>query len=86
MVVKYTPTGTCSRSMEVEVGGDGIIRTVRVNGGCGGNNTGIAALLPGMDARRAIELFRGIRCGSKATSCPDQLSYALERALGDGAE
>ena len=34
-----------------------------------------------MKAADAIERMRGIRCGFKPTSCPDQLSIALEKAL-----
>ena len=52
-----------------------------VFGGCSGNLQGISRLIVGMTAQEAIERMRGIRCGMKPTSCPDQLSYALEKAL-----
>ena len=50
-------------------------------GGCNGNLKGIGALVEGMDAEEAIKRLTGIRCGFKATSCPDQLAKALEAAL-----
>lgn len=66
--------------MRVEVE-DGIIRQVKVIGGCNGNLKGISKLLVGMRAEDAIEKLEGIRCGFKNTSCPDQLSKALRECL-----
>ena len=80
MTITYRPKGVCSRLMQVEVE-DGIIRKVEVKGGCSGNLQGISSLVRGMKAADAIERMRGIRCGFKPTSCPDQLSIALEKAL-----
>ncbi len=76
----YYPRGVCSREMRVEVEG-GIIRKVEVIGGCNGNLKGISKLLVGMNAKEAIERMRGIRCGFKRTSCPDQLAQALSECL-----
>ena len=76
----YHPRGVCSREMRVEVE-DGIIRQVKVIGGCDGNLKGISKLLVGMRAEDAIEKLEGIRCGFKNTSCPDQLSKALRDCL-----
>ena len=76
----YYPKGTCSKQMEVDLE-DGVIKDVRVLGGCNGNLQGISSLVRGMKAADAIERMRGIRCGFKPTSCPDQLSIALEKAL-----
>ena len=50
----------------------------RVFGGCRGNLQGIARLVVGMDVDEVIARLDGIRCGSKATSCPDQLAQALK--------
>ena len=60
---------------------NGAIKSVEITGGCDGNLKGISRLVAGMDAEKAIERLRGIRCGFKETSCPDQLSRALEEAL-----
>ena len=76
----YLPRGVCSRRMDVELE-NGAIKSVEITGGCDGNLKGISRLVAGMDAEKAIELLRGIRCGFKETSCPDQLSRALEEAL-----
>ena len=80
MTYTYTPRGTCSRKMIVELDGD-VIQSVKVEGGCDGNLQGISRLVVGMDAHNAIAQMKGIRCGFKPTSCPDQLAIALERAL-----
>ena len=80
MTITYRPNGVCSRLMRVEVE-DGIIRQVEVQGGCSGNLQGISRLVVGMKATDAIERMKGISCGGKPTSCPDQLSKALEQAL-----
>ena len=76
----YRTKGTCSSSIEIEVK-DGIIENVQFVGGCNGNLKGIAALVKGMKAEEAVEKLEGIRCGMKATSCPDQLAQALKSLL-----
>lgn len=80
MTYTYYPQGTCSKVMNLELE-DGVIKNLEVIGGCNGNLQGIARLVQGMRAEEAIERLRGIRCGFKPTSCPDQLSVALEQAL-----
>ena len=80
MTYTYQPRGVCSQRMTVELD-HGIIRDVRVEGGCNGNLQGISRLVIGMPATEAIEKMKGIRCGGKPSSCPDQLSIALEQAL-----
>ncbi len=79
MVYTYTPRGTCSRKMVVDVE-EGIIRDVKIEGGCSGNLQGISNLVKGMKVDEAIEKMKGIKCGFKPTSCPDQLAIALEQA------
>lgn len=81
----YYTKGVCSSRMEIELDGDKI-KAVRIAGGCNGNLQGIIRLVEGMDAKEAIQRLRGIHCGAKATSCPDQLSIALEQALAKRAE
>lgn len=73
----YKPTGVCSQMIDIEVDQD-IIRSVTFLGGCNGNLQGIAALVKGMKVQDAIEKLRGIQCGNRSTSCPDQLAKALE--------
>lgn len=77
----YIPRGVCSRMIEVEIEDD-VIVSCKFLGGCSGNTQGVAKLVVGMDANDAIEKLKGINCGGRGTSCPDQLANALEEALG----
>ena len=81
MIYTFRPGGVCSQEMQVEVDDQGIIRDMRVLGGCSGNLQGISALVKGMPAEEAIKRLKGIRCGFKDTSCPDQFARNLEQAL-----
>lgn len=76
----YKTKGTCSHEIRLQLDGD-IIKNIQVIGGCDGNLKGICALVKGMKAEDVIHKFSGIRCGSKPTSCPDQLAQALREAL-----
>ena len=78
--VEYKTSGTCSRAVVVDVD-DGVITDCKFVGGCAGNTAGVASLVKGMKAEDAITKLKGIRCGFKQTSCPDQLARALEEAL-----
>ena len=76
----YKTKGTCSTQIDIEMDGD-IIKNIKFTGGCNGNLQGISKLVEGMRGEDAISKLRGIRCGFKPTSCPDQLSYAIEQAM-----
>ena len=80
MTYTYQPKGVCSRQMTFDIE-DGVIRSVDIVGGCSGNLQGISRLVEGMKVEDAIERMRGIKCGFKPTSCPDQLAQALKTAL-----
>ncbi|MBR4864626.1 MAG: TIGR03905 family TSCPD domain-containing protein [Oscillospiraceae bacterium] len=80
MHYEYKTKGTCSQRILFDLE-DGIVRNLQYIGGCHGNLQGIAKLVEGMPAEEVIERVKGIRCGMKLTSCPDQLSKALEEAL-----
>lgn len=80
MTYTYKPKGVCSRQMQVEIE-DGVIQGVTIVGGCSGNLQGISHLVKGMRAEEAIARMKGIKCGFKSTSCPDQLAIALSEAL-----
>lgn len=75
---QYIPTGVCSRLIDIDLDEQGTIARIQVTGGCHGNLQGIASLLRGMKPADAIARLKGIRCGNKATSCPDQIATALE--------
>ena len=80
MTYTYATSGTCSKQIDLELDGN-IIKAVSFLGGCHGNLQGISKLVEGMTAEEVIKRLRGICCGSKTTSCPDQLAIALEAAL-----
>ncbi len=77
MKYQYQTSGTCSRVIEIEIE-DGVIADVNFIGGCHGNLQGIAALVKGQRPADVVARLKGIRCGNKPTSCPDQLATALE--------
>lgn len=77
--MQFKTTGVCAKQIDFELDGD-VIRSVIFTGGCNGNLTGIGALVEGMKIDEAIERLSGIKCGPRATSCPDQLSIALSEA------
>ena len=78
--IEHKNHGTCSRMVIVDVEDD-VITSCSFVGGCAGNTAGVAALVIGMNVKDAIGKIKGIRCGFKSTSCPDQLAEALEEAL-----
>lgn len=73
--------GTCSRSVSFDISEEHIVTGVSFEGGCNGNLKGVAALCEGMKAEDIIARCKGICCGFKSTSCPDQLAAALTEAL-----
>ena len=79
MQICYKTKGVCSKEMKIDLQ-DGVIEDISIAGGCDGNLNGICQLVKGRRAEEVISLLRGIRCGSKGTSCPDQLAVALEQA------
>lgn len=85
MRVSYRTRGVCSQAIEFDLE-DNIVTNVQVIGGCHGNSQGVSALAEGMDADELIRRLKGIRCGYKDTSCPDQLATALEKAKAKLAE
>lgn len=75
--IEYKTKGTCARAVIVDVE-DGIITDCEFVGGCSGNTQGVASLVKGMKVEDAVSKIKGIKCGMKSTSCPDQLARALE--------
>lgn len=77
MKFEYITSGTCSRRIILDIEND-ILQSVEFEGGCNGNLKGISSLCKGMEINDVIERLKGIKCGFKQTSCPDQLAKALE--------
>ena len=77
MEYKYTPEGVCSMQMIFEIENN-IIKKLKIVGGCPGNTVGVSKLVEGRNIDEVIEMLKGIPCGIKGTSCPDQVAKALE--------
>ena len=80
MTTVYRTTGTCSRQIDLTIE-EGIITDVKFYGGCNGNLQGISRLVIGQRAEDVAKTLKGVDCGGKGTSCPDQLAKAIEAAL-----
>ena len=78
--IEYKTRGTCSRMIILDIE-DGIITDCAFVGGCAGNTAGIASLVKGMKTDEVVSKLKGVKCGFKSTSCPDQLAKAIEEAL-----
>ncbi len=76
----YITKGVCSKKITFEIENN-IIHNVVFDSGCSGNLQGISHLVEGMNIHEAIARLKGIQCGNKATSCPDQLAIALEQTI-----
>ncbi|MDR0500305.1 MAG: TIGR03905 family TSCPD domain-containing protein [Coriobacteriales bacterium] len=70
--------GVCARSISFSIDAKGIVSDVGFMGGCDGNLKAVAQLAQGRHAKELITCLRGIRCGHKQTSCPDQFAQVLE--------
>lgn len=81
MTYTYRNKGVCSSAVSFEIDEDGTVHNVRFQGGCNGNTQGVARLAEGMKAEEVVKRLSGIRCGMRPSSCPDQLSRAIEAAL-----
>lgn len=79
----YKTRGTCSTRIDIILEDDNVIRSVKFTNGCNGNTQGVAKLAEGRPAEEIISLLKGISCGGRPTSCPDQLSKALELAIAE---
>lgn len=80
MVYTYTPHGVCSQQIDIDIDDEReTINSIRFYGGCNGNLKGIAALSKGKTLDEVIASLKGIQCGMKGTSCPDQLARALQQ-------
>ena len=80
----YKTHGVCSRAIDFDIE-NGVITACKFTGGCSGNTQGVAALVIGMKVDEAISRLKGIKCGPRPTSCPDQLATALEEYKAQNA-
>ncbi len=80
---EYKTKGTCSTQIDLEIGADNKITYCAIHRGCPGNTAGLAKMVIGRDADEVKKLLRGIPCRG-TTSCPDQLSRAIEAYQQEG--
>ena len=73
----YTPKGVCSMQMIFQIDNN-IIKSLKIVGGCPGNTIGVSRLVVGKTVDEVIGMLKGIPCGARGTSCPDQVAVALE--------
>jgi len=76
----YQTHGVCSIKIDFDVI-DNKVCNVKFLGGCNGNAQGVSRLIEGMDIHEAIRKIKGIDCGGRGTSCPDQLAKALQEYI-----
>lgn len=81
MKIEFKTSGVCCRQIILDVDDNNIIKEAVFEGGCNGNLSGISKLIIGQDAKVVAERLQGTICGSKSTSCPDQLSKAILQSL-----
>lgn len=77
MEYRYMPEGVCSMQMIFEIENN-IIKKLKIICGCPGNTVGVSKLVEGRNIDEVIKMLKGIPCGIKGTSCPDQVARALE--------
>ena len=80
MHYSFKTKGVCATKLEFDVE-DGVVKNVSFLGGCDGNHKGLAALAEGMTPDDAAKRLKGISCGMRKSSCPDQLAEALEEFI-----
>jgi len=76
----FKTKGVCPSSIEINVE-DGIVKDVNFNGGCNGNLKAVSRLVRNKNVEEVISILEGIHCGSRSTSCGDQLAQALKQTL-----
>ncbi len=77
----YFPRGVCSKKIDFEIDDEGKVHNVVFTSGCPGNLKAIAKLVEGMDAKEVVKILEGNLCGTKGTSCADQLAKALKERI-----
>lgn len=72
----YYHKNVCSTEMKFIIENN-IIKNMEIKNGCSGNLTGISKLCINRNIDEIINTLDDIKCGSKNTSCPDQIAKAL---------
>jgi uncharacterized protein (TIGR03905 family) len=80
----YRTRGTCSTAIDLEIEND-VITACAFTNGCRGNALGLSKMVVGQNAREVMKKLRGVPCQGN-TSCPDQLSHAIEQYLSQNID
>lgn len=75
--IRYKTQGTCAQYIDFDLDDSNVIHNVEFTNGCNGNLKAIAKLVEGKKSSEISALLKGNTCGSKNTSCADQLAKAL---------
>ena len=81
--ITYKTEGTCAKVIELDLDENNVIYNCKFLGGCNGNLKAISKLVEGKKAEEISELLKGNTCGPRSTSCADQLSIALYKAINE---
>ena len=73
--------GVCAVKIDLDIDDENRLHNVVFTGGCNGNLKAIGRLVEGKDALETADILRGNLCGMKGTSCADQFSKAIDKAL-----
>ena len=78
----YPTKMVCSQLISFDLDGD-VVRNIAFTGGCNGNLKAISKLVDGWTVDKIEEYLLGNLCGSRPTSCADQLAKAVRKAYED---
>lgn len=84
--IMFKPQGVCSKYIKINLKeaddkGKSIVSKIIFMGGCPGNSLALSQVLEGKTVEEVIGAVQGVKCGSRETSCPDQLTKALKNYL-----
>ncbi len=80
MTYEYRTQGTCSQLIRFDMDENKVVTNIEFYGGCNGNLKALSVAVDGKTADEIYDLFHGITCGFKPTSCSDQLARAVMEA------
>ena len=79
MRYNYKTSGVCATNIAFDLDGDKVTN-IEFTNGCNGNLKAISKLVDGMTVDEIEEKLKGNLCGTKGTSCADQLAMAVREA------
>lgn len=77
-VIESQLNGVYCKNVEIGLTEDNTIEFIKLLGGCPGWSSAVVKLLKDKTPEEVVEVLKGITCGKRTTSCPDQLAQVLE--------